>query len=234
MADYSFVYFDLDDTLLDHRRAERLALGNLHEFYLTLFGGLNLTSVQDTYHEVNTDVWHRYGDGLISKERAKLERFELLLERLLIDGRALSADLSTYYMSRYAEHWSFVPGGRDAFLTIADSFQVGILTNGFTEVQNDKLARFPEIKRASSTIVISEDVGFMKPDPRIFHHAAALANCSPVDILYIGDSYRSDVTGGKGAGWNVAWFSAGGENGNPERCFRAWPEILAWMDLPSE
>lgn len=234
MADYSFVYFDLDDTLLDHRRAERLALGNLHEFYLTLFGGLNLTSVQDTYHEVNTDVWHRYGDGLISKERAKPERFELLLERLLIDGRALAADLSTYYMSRYAEHWSFVPGGRDAFLTIADSFQVGILTNGFTEVQNDKLARFPEIKRASSTIVISEDVGFMKPDPRIFDHAAALANCSPADILYIGDSYRSDVTGGKVAGWNVAWFSPGGENGKPERCFRAWPEILAWMDLPSE
>ncbi|GMQ82012.1 MAG: HAD-IA family hydrolase [Rhodothermia bacterium] len=233
MAEISFVYFDLDDTLLDHRRAERLALGDVYDFYSHVFDGHRLLSVQDTYHEVNTDVWRRYGDGLISKQQAKLERFELLLERLLLTGRIPALDLSTRYMSHYREHWSFIPGGRDAFLSIADSFQVGILTNGFTETQKAKLAQFPELGERSSSIVISEEVGYMKPDPRIFDHAASAVNCAPDEILYIGDSYRSDVLGGRRAGWNVAWFCPGDEDGKPERRFQEWSEILTWMDVPS-
>ncbi len=232
MAEYSFVYFDLDDTLLDHRKAERLALGDLYDFYSHLFGEHSLLFVQNMYHEVNTDVWHRYGDGLISKQQAKIQRFELLLERLQLTGRIAASDLSTHYMSQYGKHWSFMQGGREAFLSIADSFRVGILTNGFTEIQNAKLAQFPELGERSSSIVISEEVGYMKPDPRIFDHAASAVNCAPDEILYIGDSYRSDVLGGRGAGWNVAWFSPGEEDGKPERRFQEWPEILTWMDVP--
>jgi len=233
MAKYSFIYFDLDDTLLDHRSAERLALGDVYELYSHQFDGHSLISVQETYHDVNTDLWRRYSDGTITKQQVKLERFESLLERLQLADRIPAEELSSRYMNQYGQHWSFIPGGRDAFLSIADSFQVGILTNGFTEIQHAKLAQFPELSERSSSIIISEEVGYMKPDPRIFDHAAAAVNCMADEILYIGDSYRSDVVGGSGAGWNVAWFSPGEGNGNPEHRFQEWSEILTWMDVPS-
>ena len=138
------------------------------------------------------------------------------------------------YLARYSAYWSNIPGAQAAFVITTEAYSVGILTNGFVEVQHAKMDQFPELRGRTSAIVISEEVGFMKPDPRIFAHATQLAAADPGEILYTGDSYRADVQGGTAAGWNVAWYSPGGENGKPERCFRAWPEILAWMDLPSD
>ena len=69
----------------------------------------------------------------------------------------------------------------------------------------------------------------MKPDRRLFEHVrqrageALGAEVAPADLLYVGDSFTSDVEGGVGAGWRVAWF-----RGDPERapdgvfCFDDW------------
>jgi len=39
-----------------------------------------------------------------------------------------------------------------------------------------------------------------KPDPGIFHQAAALAGARPADCVYIGDNYYADIQGAEGAG----------------------------------
>jgi FMN phosphatase YigB (HAD superfamily) len=55
--------------------------------------------------------------------------------------------------------------------------------------------------------VISEEVGYLKPDRRLFEHAAEQAGKDPRTILYVGDSLVSDVEGGIDAGWQVAWYN---------------------------
>ena len=49
-------------------------------------------------------------------------------------------------------------------------------------------------------IVVSSLVGAHKPDERIFRHAAAELALSPEKILHVGDSWREDVEGARGAG----------------------------------
>jgi putative hydrolase of the HAD superfamily len=49
-------------------------------------------------------------------------------------------------------------------------------------------------------IVVSSLVGAHKPDERIFHRAAAELALSPEKILHVGDSWREDVEGARGAG----------------------------------
>jgi len=231
MTRYSFVYFDLDDTLLDHRKAERLGLSDLFGAYRNLFDSQTLDRVLDTYHTVNTDVWHRYGDGVITKDRAKLERFELLLHHLKIDESVSVSELSDYYLSRYSNYWSYLPGAQEAFLSIAERYEVGILTNGFQRVQNAKLDQFPDLRQHSASIVISEEVGYMKPDVRIFEYATIQAGCRPEEILYVGDSFRSDVEGGQGAGWHVAWLFPAPDDRLPDPRFTTWTDILEWLEL---
>ena len=109
-----------------------------------------------------------------------------------------------------------------------------MLTNGFSEQQRGKLAKLPEIADRAAFVVISEEVGVMKPDPALFDHVRQLAaaelgrDLEPADVLYVGDSYHSDVLGGTGAGWRVAW-----KGGEPERapdgvfCFDDWRELCA-------
>ena len=204
-----FVYFDLDATLLDHVAAERAALADLWAAHPEL-GRHALAHVQATYHGENAPLWGAYARREVTRDELQRLRFERTLARL---GAALDPDaVGAAYLARYAEHWAWIDGARDAFLATAARLPVGILTNGFEAQQVAKLARFPEIADAAAVVVISERVGVQKPDPVIFEHARAAAEAvvgaplAPDEILYAGDSLASDVRGGRAAGWRVAWL----------------------------
>ena len=232
-----FVYFDLDDTLLDHRRAERAALADVHAHYADHVGHHDLAHVQATYHAHNVPLWRDYGAGRITATDLKRLRSERLLTALGATGLDPVA-FSDAYLSRYARHWHWLDGARDAYHRIADALPVGILTNGFREQQTAKLASLPEIADRAATVVISEDVGAMKPHPEVFAYATRSASEAlgtalvPSDVLYVGDSYHSDVVGGTGYGWRVAWLG-----GDPDRSrdgttvTPTWPDVLALLGL---
>ena len=63
-------------------------------------------------------------------------------------------------------------------------------------------------KETARQIVISEEVGVMKPHPKIFDHSTELVGVPRNNILYVGDSITSDVNGGMKAGWKVAWYKS--------------------------
>lgn len=201
-----FVYFDLDDTLLDHGHAERNALADVRERYLEIFGTLSVDDLQARYQAINGPLWRRYANGEVDKSTLQEERFEQLLEAVGA-GQAESSLVRRYYMQRYATHWTFIPGAREAFETVADRVPVGIMTNGFADVQAKKLEAFPVLEDRADAIVICEETGVLKPHPRVFAHATAEAGVEADDVLYVGDSYRSDIEGGQKAGWRVAWFA---------------------------
>ena len=217
-----FVYFDLDDTLLDHRRAERAALADCQAAFPGL-GRHGAAHVSETYHAGNAPLWRDYGDGRVTKDFLKRERFAKLLAALEADEDPDA--VSAHYLGRYGAHWAWMEGAEAAYRAIAARFPVGLLTNGFTEQQRGKLARFPALEQLARTVVISEEVGAMKPQPAIFRHATEAAGVAPDEILYVGDSLHSDVRGGLAFGWHIAWF---GGDSHPERA--AVPDAFAFSN----
>lgn len=234
MSKIQFIYFDVDDTLLDHRQAERNALADVHAAFPDAFDDVTAQRVQEAYHGHNAPLWERYADGEIEKEELKRLRFEQLLETLAVDSVA-AEHVGAHYIERYTHHWTFVDGARDAFRRLADRFPVGLLTNGFAETQHAKIERFPVLEERSEAVVVSEETGYLKPDPRVFAHAAEQAGTAPEAVLYVGNSLRSDVKGGLNAGWQVAWYARHGLNGeappDSDRLFRfrAWPQLTDWL-----
>ncbi|NNF04458.1 MAG: HAD family hydrolase [Rhodothermales bacterium] len=229
-----FIYFDLDDTLLDHARAERGALADLFQAHRPHMAGRSFEEVHGHYRRINGEVWRAYSSGEIDKQEARSRRFRLLAEAVPITDGSVVRTLPDAYLERYANHWAPLPGAFEAYRRLSELVPVGILTNGFAEIQHAKFRRFPELDRLASAVVISETVGYMKPDRRIFEHAAGLAGTEPGDILYVGDSLRSDVLGGRDAGWNVAWYRPPGHPAGepptdfPEEAFRFsdWEELI--------
>jgi 5'-nucleotidase len=58
-------------------------------------------------------------------------------------------------------------------------------------------------------LVISEEVGVAKPDPRIFDYALAQAgNPDRSRVLMVGDTAESDIRGGVNAGLATCWLNA--------------------------
>lgn len=207
-----FVYFDLDDTLFDHRHAEREALADVRNRYVTIFGTLSVDELQAQYRSISEPLWRRYAEGDIDKETLKQRRFEALLES--VDAPHADPTLvRRYYIQQYGQYWRLVPGAEAAYEAIAEDVPVGVMTNGFAEVQARKFEAFPVLKERADAIVVCEEEGVLKPDAEAFAHAREQAGVSADQVLYVGDSYQSDVKGAQAAGWRVAWFAPDGPDG---------------------
>lgn len=199
-----FIYFDLDDTLLDHKKAEKAGLADVHRHFDEI-AKVPFDHLISTYHGINKGLWEDYGKGHIDRHILHRKRFEETFLALGIDP-SLYEKAGTVYMKYYRNHWEWVRGAKEAYEKVAASYPVGLITNGFAETQKMKIDQFG-FEETAGPIIISEEFGVMKPHPDIFIHAAEKAGTDPKHILYVGDSLTSDVIGGTEAGWQVAWFT---------------------------
>lgn len=110
-------------------------------------------------------------------------------------------------MEAYRKYWNWLDGAQDAFIELSRLYDVGIITNGFKETQQKKFEKM-ELSNYCDVMIISEEIGELKPHPKVFDTATERAKVSRDKILYVGDSYSSDIIGGRNAGWKTAWYTA--------------------------
>jgi FMN phosphatase YigB (HAD superfamily) len=76
------------------------------------------------------------------------------------------------------------------------------------------------------TMVFSNEVGFRKPDRRIFRLAAQALSAEPKSIVHIGDNLKSDVWGAKNAGFKAIYLSG---NAGRDRIAESDPKSLVTL-----
>ncbi len=85
----------------------------------------------------------------------------------------------------------------------------GIVTNGNTTSQH-VACRVAGLDQLAQFIIVSEAVGYKKPDPRIFRDALKLTGLSsPEHVLFVGDNPHADIDGAKRFGMQTAWVRRG-------------------------
>lgn len=78
-------------------------------------------------------------------------------------------------------------------------YRIGIVSNGRSVRQWEKMIRL-DLHKIPDVVVISEDVGFEKPDARIFQVALNRLKLKPEQAAYVGDTIATDVLGANAAG----------------------------------
>lgn len=225
---YKFIYFDLDDTLLNHKSAERSGLQDVHQNF-SMFEDTKPQKLIEVYHKVNSEQWSLYSQGDVSRAQLQRNRFEQTLVQLELDKNRYE-EIGNHYIQCYSNHWEWMDGAKQAYHQILEDFPVGILTNGFAETQRKKFKAFDLYDSAEHT-VISEDVGVLKPHPKVFEHATELAGVEPAEILYVGDSFSSDIQGGSKFGWNTAWYTNNGDAEKHEKADLVFNNFKDLLDL---
>ncbi|MDU7870711.1 MAG: pyrimidine 5'-nucleotidase, partial [Pantoea sp.] len=87
--------------------------------------------------------------------------------------------------------------------------KMGIITNGFTALQQIRLER-TGFRDYFSALVISEQVGVPKPAAEIFDYALKqMGNPDRQRVLMVGDTPESDILGGINAGLKTCWLDHG-------------------------
>ena len=85
----------------------------------------------------------------------------------------------------------------------------GIVTNGGSTTQRGK-CRAAGLEKLAPFIIVSEESGYEKPDPRIFHDAlAATGLAAPEQVMFVGDNPIADIDGAKLFGMKAAWIRRG-------------------------
>ncbi|MET7737872.1 HAD family hydrolase [Streptomyces sp. NPDC005402] len=177
---------DLDNTLVDRDAAFRAAATDFLAEHRLPAGDLDwLLTVDASGHkprrEVATALSERY-DGIDAQD---------FLDHGAADRVTLSDPVREALLAALDGGWSCV-----------------IVTNGRTVQQETKI-RNTGLDRLVNGWVISEAVGHRKPEPEIFHAAAAVVD-APLDGSWmIGDSAPADIRGAQGVGACSVWVSAG-------------------------
>ena len=103
-------------------------------------------------------------------------------------------------------HFSLLSGAEELVRYLAQKYPLVVLSNGFIEVQYDKINR-SGLRDCFAHIVLSEEVGCQKPNPRIYETALQLCGMRAEEVLMIGDSWYSDIRGAINAGIDQLWIT---------------------------
>lgn len=218
MKQYKAVFIDWDDTIGDFHGAADLALKEMFDKYTLDLYFASLEEFVGLYKPHNLELWAKYGEDKVTKEYLSLDRFLFPLmhgskvcERLKTKSErvavtTLAEQLSEDFLNLTTAHFSLLPGAEDLVRYLANKYPLTIVTNGFIEVQYEKFDK-SGLKECFSHIVLSEEVGCQKPNPRIFEEALCMNELAAEDVVMIGDSLTSDVLGAQRAGIDQIWVT---------------------------
>jgi HAD superfamily hydrolase (TIGR01549 family) len=206
IPDAEMIWFDLDQTLLDHLSASRAALVALKQMD-ERWSGVSEERWVDTYREINGRLWKEsLRTASLSMETVRVERFRLLLESL-----GLPADDTDWvpdtYLDLYVDRCACYVGAREVVERLyTDGRRIGIITDGARDIQLRKIAHC-QLDAFIETMVTPDDAGAYKPERAIFEYAADVAKLPACANVCVGDSWEHDIEGAIDAGWSAVWLS---------------------------
>ena len=196
-----FLLLDLDDTILDFHKAERIALSKT----IRTFGAEPTETLLDRYHAINKWHWEQLELGTLTRDQVLVNRFGMLFQELgmTVDAAACA---KSYETNLSIGHY-FLPGAEEAVKRLHEKYRLFLVSNGTATVQHSRLTSaglYPYFEQ----VFISQEIGFNKPDKAYFDRCfARIPGFDPRKALMVGDSPTSDIRGGINAGIKTVWVN---------------------------
>lgn len=202
---YSHLFFDLDNTLWDFNANSYVALYDALK-KMDLLGKVgDFEHFYSIYHEVNDKLWALYRENRITKNVLRGLRFEETLELNHTPMPGIGDAMNEVYLAEMPKQLKLVPGAIVVLDYLHHKYRMAIITNGFREVQVDKLSQ-SGLQKYFDKLFISEEVGAQKPHRLIFEHAVKSMNAPKRQSLMIGDSWEADIIGAMQFGMDQVYY----------------------------
>jgi len=196
-----FLFLDLDDTILDFHKAERIAIRKT----LLDFGVEPTEEILARYHVINKWHWEQLELGKLTRKQVQEERFHVLFSKL---GREVDGEkIAKTYMENLAIGHYFLPGAEEAVIELHKKYRLFLASNGNASVQKGRMTS-ANLYRFFEQVFVSQEVGFDKPSKAYFDACfARIPGFDPGRAIMVGDSLTSDIRGGINAGLRTVWVN---------------------------
>ena len=196
-----FLFLDLDDTILDFHKAERIAIAKT----IREFGVEPTEEVLDQYHWINKWHWEQLEKGTQTRAEILVNRFAVLFERL---GKTVdAAACAKIYEKNLSIGHYFLPGAEEAVKVLSKKYRLFLASNGTAVVQKGRMTS-ANLYRFFEQVFVSQEIGHNKPSKEYFDACfGRIPGFDPAKAMIVGDSLSSDIKGGINAGIKTVWVN---------------------------
>ncbi|KDN58007.1 YjjG family noncanonical pyrimidine nucleotidase [Exiguobacterium sp. AB2] len=201
MKRYEAILFDVDDTLLDFKQSEHVALQQLLAAY-----NVHMTDeLKQQYVTINNGLWRAFERGEVGREDVLMGRHTQLFDTLGITIDAHEAE------QRYRDHLHsgvhIIDGALELVQTLSEQYPLYIVTNGVTETQFKRLEASGLLPYFQD-VFVSDATGSQKPMKPFFDYVFdRVPHVAPERGLIVGDSLTADIAGGRMYGLDTCWYN---------------------------
>ena len=234
------VFFDMDDTILASSIAGQLAWDAVFDHYGDHFPGCDLRRFTALMGKASSWYWsdpHRHQEGRLNQAPARAQ----IMRRVLTDLDVAEQDfvdeagrLFVRYRLQVVEPFT------GALETLAElrrlKVPLALITNGEAIEQRSKIDKF-DLAPAFDCVLVEGELGYGKPDPRVFQQALAALNVTAEFSWMVGDNLEWEVAGAQKLSLNTVWVDHTGGGlpddapATPHRTVRLISELLEqWHD----
>lgn len=189
-----FIFFDLDDTLLDDEVSTQVGVSKLFEKYSP-----QVTDCHQRWADALDEYYPAFLSGDINVQQLQMARIRYVLpEQTFGDEEALAA--FEYFMVNYVEGATLFDESKSVIATLKQKgIGLGVISNGPDDMQVRKL-KAVGLYDQFDVVVTAERAGVGKPNVAIFDFAVAEAGMTVKDCWCVGDNINNDVLAANEAG----------------------------------
>lgn len=211
MPDFSAIraiFFDLDDTLCAYWEASKVGMRNAFAAHRP--GGFTVDEMirhwaavfREFSPTIKQSIW--YDGYLKAGEPTRTEQMRLTLASMGVVDEERAQILSKSYMEERNKALRLFADAEPVLRDLGERYRMGLITNGPADIQRQEIETLG-VEKYFSCILIEGELGEGKPNPSVFELAARNVDCSPDEILFVGNSYAHDVSPALACGWRAVW-----------------------------
>lgn len=204
---------DLDDTILDDSGSVNNSWRDACVGHADRLAPLDAVTVLEAIRTTSKWFWDdpdRHREGRLQLEAARREVVRLALADLGIEDTELAACIGDAYSHRRDVGMAPLPEAIDTVRWLRDSGRrLALLTNGAAVAQRKKISRF-ELGDLFDAILVEGELGFGKPDERVYRRALNALGVEPPDAWMVGDHLEFDVAAPQRLGLCGVWIDRRG------------------------
>lgn len=222
------IFFDVDDTLFSTSvfadQARRAAIDAMLRAGLRCERDAALRELQEVIAEFSSN----YGS-----------HFDKVLDRLgheTWDGNNRAVIVAAGVCAYHDTKWSKLKVWDDVYEVLrwlADKPLVrGVVSAGITIKQAEKVVRLGVLEFLTpSAIFFTDQVGFSKPNPKLYRRVLEHMKLEPARCLYVGDNPTHDIDPCNNEGWHTVRVRRGGRYSTEEGQTKANHEVTDFFQL---
>jgi len=162
----------------------------------------DLTTAAEQYNE----LWLTLEQSAESTGVLRIQIMTALFAERGIEDTAAVLEVSEAYGEVRRESGVLPYPGIDVLLAdLKPNYKLGLLTNGPTDIQWEKIEALGFDKHFDA-VIVAGDVGIYKPDVRVFELLLEKLSVAADHSLFVGDTYGADIVGAQQAGMYTAWI----------------------------